>query len=293
MEERPIDVRGDGGVRLTARTLTPPGRGAPGLLLLHGLASSSHIWDLMLPRLARSFRIVAYDARGHGRSGKPAVGYGFDHIVSDASSVIAATRLRRPIVVGHSWGAMVALALAAGRPRAVCGAVLVDGGVGSLARSMSWAETKERLAPPHLTGMLVDEFRTMIRTFSGDAFEITPQIEDMVLSLMHVDRQGRIRPRLSRANHFRILRAIWELDTRSLWSTLRVPTLAVLARTLHASGDERAWLETKERAADEVRRVADPALVTVTWLDGVHDLPVHRPEQLASRIERFAKGVVG
>ncbi len=246
----------------------------------------------MLPRLARTFRTVAFDARGHGLSAKPSSGYGFDRTVTDALAVIRVTRLRRPIVVGHSWGAMVALALAARQPRAVAAAVLIDGGVGALASSMTWAETKERLAPPHLAGMPVDEFRTMIRTFSGDAFEVTPEIEGMVLSLMHVDREGRIRPRLSRANHFKILRAIWELDPLRFWSKIRVPVLAVLARG-GGSEQELAWSERKTLAAREVRRIADPSLVTIHWMDGIHDLPVQRPANLAARIERFARAVVG
>lgn len=292
MDERHVDVSGDGGVRLSARDVRGPAPTSPGMLLHHGLASSSRIWDLMLPRLARSFRVVAYDARGHGRSAKPSSGYGFDRTAGDAVAVIRSTGLRRPIIVGHSWGAMVALTIAAGRPRSVSGAVLVDGGVGNLSTSMSWAETKERLAPPHLAGMHVDEFRTMIRTFAGDAFEVTPQIEDMVLSLMLIDRQGLIRPRLSRANHFKILHAIWELDPLSLWSAVRVPVLAVLARTPDAD-DEPGWTDVKTRAARDVRRVADPALVSLSWIDGIHDLPVHRPARLAARIERFARGVVG
>ena len=131
MDERLMDVPGDGGVRLSVRVLAGPA-GAPGLLLHHGLASSSHIWDLMLPRLSRTFRVVAYDARGHGLSGKPSSRYGFDPTVADAAAAIRATGLRRPVVVGHSWGALVALALAARRPRTVSGAVLVDGGVGTL-----------------------------------------------------------------------------------------------------------------------------------------------------------------
>ena len=246
----------------------------------------------MLPRLARTFRSVAFDARGHGLSAKPTSGYGFDRTVADALAVIRVTRLRRPIVVGHSWGAMVVLALAARQPRAVAAAVLIDGGVGALASSMTWAETKERLAPPHLAGMPVDEFRTMIRTFSGDAFEVTPEIEGMVLSLMNVDREGRIRPRLSRANHFKILRAIWELDPLRFWSKIRVPVLAVLARG-GGSEQERAWSERKTLAAREVRHIADPSLVTIHWMDGIHDLPVQRPANLAARIERFARAVVG
>ena len=64
-------VQGDGGVRLAVREW--PGQG-PSILLLHGLASSSHIWDLVAPRLAPRFRVVAYDQRGHGLSGKPSSG---------------------------------------------------------------------------------------------------------------------------------------------------------------------------------------------------------------------------
>jgi hypothetical protein len=156
---------------------------------------------------------------------------------------------------------------------------------------MDWNETKERLAPPHLEGMHVDQFRTMIRTFSGDAFEVTPQIEDMVLSLMRVDPRGLIWPRLSRANHLRILRAIWELDVLSLWAALRVPVLAVLART-HDAEDDPGWTDVKRRAARDIQRATDPGLVSISWLDGVHDLPVHRPLRLAARIERFTRSVV-
>jgi pimeloyl-ACP methyl ester carboxylesterase len=278
-------------VRLSVRVLAGPG-GGRGLLLHHGLASSSHIWDLMLPRLSRTFRVVAYDARGHGLSGKPSSGYGFDPTVADAVAAIRATGLRRPVVVGHSWGALVALALAARRPRMVSGAVLVDGGVGTLASSMSWEETKEALAPPHLSGMPVEEFRTMIRTFAGDAFEVTPDIEEMVLSLMRVDREGRIHPHLSRANHLRILRAIWGLDPLTHWARLRVPALALLARSTERP-EQHGWLQAKRKAAREVRAVADPALVRIAWMEGIHDLPVQRPDRLTARIERFARDVVG
>jgi len=149
MEERWFDVEGDGGVRLRARRIAGASSDAPALLLHHGLASSQRIWDLMLPGLARRFQVVTFDARGHGISAKPAAGYGFDHVTADAAAVIKAARLRRPIVVGHSWGADVALALAAGHPRAVSGAVLVDGGVFRLRSSFAtWEAAKRQLAAP-------------------------------------------------------------------------------------------------------------------------------------------------
>jgi pimeloyl-ACP methyl ester carboxylesterase len=236
----------------------------------------------MLPRLTRRFRVVTYDARGHGLSAKPPSGYGFDPIVADARAVIRTVALRRPIVVGHSWGAMVALELAARHPQLVEGAVLVDGGIGTLREEMDWATAKQRLAPPHLAGMPVEEFRGMIRTFLGEAVEVTPQIEEIVVSVMNVDRNGRIKPRLSRANHFRILRAIWLHDPDAALARLSVPALAILAR----GGGDPEWDERKRRSAE--RAAGSGAPVRISWMKGIHDLPVQRPDALAGRIARFS-----
>jgi len=240
----------------------------------------------MLPRLTSRFRVVTYDARGHGLSTKPSSGYGFRPVVADARAVIRATRLRRPLIAGHSWGAMVALELAARHPRAVGGAVLVDGGISALREGRDWATAKEQLAPPHLADMPVEEFRRMIRTVLGDAVEITPEIEEIVLSVMHVDRRSRIRPRLSRANHLRILRAIWLQDPVAELERLSVPTLAVLAR----GGGDPEWDERKRRAAKRVMRSGAP--IRISWMDGIHDLPLQHPDTLAGRVERFAEQLV-
>jgi pimeloyl-ACP methyl ester carboxylesterase len=288
MKER--DVPGDGDVRLAVRVHDGPSASAPGLLLHHGLASSQRIWDLMLPRLTRTFRVVTFDARGHGRSAKPASGYGFDTVIADSLAILRATRLRRTLMVGHSWGASVALELAARNPRSIAGAVLVDGGLGGLRDAMDWATVKEVLAPPRLAGMPVEEFRASIRTFLGDEVEITPQIEDIVLSVMRVDRLGRIRPHLSRANHFRILRAIWLRHPDEALARLSVPTLAVLARgSGHPDADADAEAH-KRGFAERARRSGAP--IRVSWLEGIHDLPLQRPAALAGRIERFSEGLV-
>lgn len=240
----------------------------------------------MLPRLTRRFHVVTYDARGHGLSAKPSSRYGFDPVLGDALAVLLETRLRRPLVAGHSWGAMVALELAARHPRSLAGAVLVDGGISALRDTMDWPTVKEQLAPPHLAGTPLDEFRGMIRTFLGESVEITPQIEEIVLSVMHVDRRGRIRPRLSRANHFRILRAIWQRDPGPALARLSVPALAVLAR---GAGDP-GWDERKRRAATWVTRSGAP--IRISWMEGIHDLPLQHPDTLAGRFERFAEQLV-
>jgi pimeloyl-ACP methyl ester carboxylesterase len=276
-------VTGDG-VRLHVREWGGTGRG---VLLAHGLASSSHIWDLVGPRLsAAGIRAVAYDHRGHGRSGKPSSGYGFDRTTGDAAAVISATGLRRPVVVGHSWGANVVLELAVRSPRSVSGAVLVDGGFLNLRDRFDWRTAKQVLAPPNLSGTPVHEFLETIRYFLHGQVEITPDVEAVFLSLMRVDGHGNIHPRLSRANHLRILRALWEQDALGLLERIRVPTLVLAVRTPADTADSAGFAREKERAARVVRAIG--GTVRLEWVRGIHDLPLQRPQALASRILRFA-----
>ncbi len=60
----------------------------PLLILLHGLASSSHMFDLIAPELALDYRIITFDQRGHGLSDKPTIGYDFETIASDLDRLI-------------------------------------------------------------------------------------------------------------------------------------------------------------------------------------------------------------
>lgn len=281
-------VQGDRGVRLAVREW--PGEG-PSILLLHGLASSSHIWDLVAPRLAPRFRVVAYDQRGHGLSGKPSSGYGFDRLIADAVAVIRTLELERPEVVGHSWGANVALQLAVDRPQLVSSGVLIDGGFLSMRDRMDWRTARTALAPPQLSGMSLEQFRSGMATFTRGALEITPGVEAVFLSLMRVDREGNIHPRLSRANHLRILRALWEQDAQGLLRRVRVPTLVLAVRSGPAEADSAGFMQDKEQAAEVVKAIDEA--VRFEWIEGIHDIPLQRPDAVAERIERFARDVVG
>jgi pimeloyl-ACP methyl ester carboxylesterase len=285
MEPRSLEVNG---IRLSVREW--PGAGRP-LLLLHGLASSSHIWDLVAPRLQRAgHHVVAYDERGHGLSSKPSSGYGFDRVAGDATGVIRALRLDGPVVVGHSWGANVALELAVRRPSSVAGAMLVDGGFLNLGERMNWETCREELAPPDLKGTPVHEFLEMLRYFLHGQIEITPEVEAVFLSLMRVDAHGDIHPQLSRANHLRILRALWEQDSQGLLRLVRVPTLVLGVRSPPGVPDSAGFMQEKERAAEVVRAIGGH--VRFKWIDGIHDVPLQRPEAIARRITGFAGHVV-
>ena len=273
---------GTGGVRLQIRRWSG---GPDGALLIHGLASSSHIWDLVAPRLGRlGIETVAYDQRGHGRSTKPTSGYGFERTAADAAAVIRATGLRGPVVVGHSWGANVALELAVRHPRLVSGAILLDGGFSSMRDRFDWRTAKRVLSPPAFGGIPVEAFVSGIPEHTG--LERTPEIENVVLSLVRVDGRGRVHPRLARSNHLKILHALWAQDTDGLLRRVRVPTLVLAARTRDVASDEAEFTRVKAEAAGRIRAIGPP--VAFEWMGGIHDVPLQRPEAVARRIARFA-----
>jgi pimeloyl-ACP methyl ester carboxylesterase/predicted glycosyltransferase len=86
----------------------------------------SRIYKAQLPYFSERFRCVAYDARGNGKSDRPAetAAYSLDHSIGDALAVMDATGTRQAILVGLSLGGMHACVLAAQHPERVKAAVL-------------------------------------------------------------------------------------------------------------------------------------------------------------------------
>ncbi|MFI8933999.1 alpha/beta fold hydrolase [Streptomyces sp. NPDC053474] len=98
----------------------------PPLLFLNGGFSTQRCWNRVLARLGGTYRSVTFDARAHGRSGTSS-DYSVRGAIDDVDRVIEATVLDRPILVGWSHGATVALCYATEYPDMVGGLVLVDG----------------------------------------------------------------------------------------------------------------------------------------------------------------------
>jgi pimeloyl-ACP methyl ester carboxylesterase len=100
----------------------------PDLLLVHGLTDSSGGWAQAVAHWAGSYRVTTLDLRGHGESPRFTAdeldGHPGDVMVEDVLAVVS--RLDRPVVVGHSLGGAVALAVGARHPELVRALVLED-----------------------------------------------------------------------------------------------------------------------------------------------------------------------
>ena len=105
-------IDGAGGVPLQIAAAGPDD--APGVLFIHGSGLSSSSWQQQLesPQLNGRFHLVAFDLRGHGNSGKPIGADDYDDAriwADDVAAVMAATGLRKPVVVAWSLGGYIAM----------------------------------------------------------------------------------------------------------------------------------------------------------------------------------------
>jgi pimeloyl-ACP methyl ester carboxylesterase len=263
------------------------GRRVPPFVLVHGLASTSHIWDLVAPRLADAGHTVfALDQRGHGESEQPEDGYDFPSVVTDLSAFVSAAGVPRPFVlVGHSWGASVVLHFAVADPSAVAGLVLLDGGTSSPGERFTWDEALARLTPPDIDGRTWDDLRSRMNS-RNDLYN-DPRVAAIGRSLFHIDATGRVFRRLKIPNHLKIVRALWEQRPAELLRRLECPLLVLPARQASDAP------EMATNKANAVQRVLDlQPRARVKWFeDTIHDVPLQRPGDLAHELLAFAKAV--
>ncbi|MGI8847023.1 MAG: alpha/beta fold hydrolase [Candidatus Dormibacteria bacterium] len=274
--ERRVDV---GQVTLSTRERNG---GRPALLALHGLASNARWWDLVGERLAPRYRVIAADLRGHGLSDRPATGYDTETVAADVRALCDRLDIGEFVVAGHSWGAAVALTLAAAELQRCRGCVCVDGGVGDL-RSFfgsSWEEAQVRMRPPAMSGIT----EALLRAWVGSGPLAEGSDADTAAEILRGNFEdagdGTIRPRLDVGRHMEIAKHLYHFDSDA---ALLLTTCPVL---LASAGDPQAPPPDRRPAVDHALHVLGER-GRVAWIAGHHDLPVQRPGEVAAAIGDF------
>jgi lipase len=261
----------------------------PPILLLHGLASAARIWDLVAPLLAdRGYLVIALDQRGHGESDKPNTGYDFATIIADDTAAVQALNIERPILVGHSWGALVALQYAAVHPEQTTALVMVDGGLGQLSLRPGWTreQAMKDLAPPRFAGTPRDTFLSYIR--SGPlGQQWTPQVEDIMLHIVQLRDDDTVAPRLDFENHLQVIGAMWDQPTYDLYQQIRCPTKLILAEQKPTSEAQEMFLRMRLEGLARIQELR-PDIRIVHMPNTIHDIPLQRPAELAQEIADYA-----
>lgn len=96
------------------------------VVFIHGNPGSAQDWLAEFMPLASRHKVIAFDRPGHGRSQRPKHGEATVEVQAQLlHDALAQLRVDRPILVGHSWGAALALVYAVNYPNEVSGVVVV------------------------------------------------------------------------------------------------------------------------------------------------------------------------
>jgi pimeloyl-ACP methyl ester carboxylesterase len=103
--------------------------GGPGIpvVYLNGQFATQGYWRRVIAELGPGWRHITYDERARGKKSKRSADYSFEAAVRDVDAVLAARGVDRALLVGWSYGAVVAAHWASRNPERTVGAVLVDG----------------------------------------------------------------------------------------------------------------------------------------------------------------------
>jgi pimeloyl-ACP methyl ester carboxylesterase len=99
----------------------------PDVVMVHGITGNLAVWHLnIVPALSERYRLLTYDLRGHGYSDTPPSGYSPDDMAADLLELLDALEIEQPVVVGHSYGADIAMYFAALHPERVREVVAIE-----------------------------------------------------------------------------------------------------------------------------------------------------------------------
>lgn len=255
------------------------GGSGPPLVILHGEGHLAALWSPIASALARRFRVLAVDQRGHGASDKPGE-YGRQAFVDDFTALLRGLVIERPAVVGHSLGGAVALLAEAERPGTASRLVLVEPAVvppGSLAAGRK--QIGEEWAP---------QMRSR-RAVWGNEYEMFTSLRgrppfdrwrpDLLWSYAEEGTEplpdGRLRLRCPGDVEAQLYEEALSTDAFARLAEIRCPALVLRSGAgFFADAD-----------AEVAAALPDAPVVTIAESD--HFLPFERPDAVAAEIEAF------
>lgn len=178
------------GVRLHAEAF---GReGAPVVIVLHGGPGSGYEYLLPLQVLADRYRVVFYDQRGAGLSQRvPESALGVADYVAELDGVVEHYSAGRPVLlIGHSWGAMLATAYLGKHPQKVKAAVLAEPGFLDSELAEEFYRKTNGMMPPMSAGLLWHVTRTWFESLHVDGPDAEASRDYLIRQITEADVEG-------------------------------------------------------------------------------------------------------
>jgi pimeloyl-ACP methyl ester carboxylesterase len=236
------------------------------ILLVHGIACDHTNFAPQFEHFARKgHHVVAMDLRGHGKSDKPEQSYTMELFTDDLAWMCAQLGLKEPVVIGHSMGGVVALALAMCYPDLPSAIVMVDAPV---VRPADAHAAMQRFLE-QLRGADYRQFRELMRGFVSNVLFIPTDDQE---------RKERIVQQMSSAPQHVVVSAfegMRDYDPTKAGGRLAVPALYVAANEPQPRSDMGRFQEMF------------PQVVDGKTVGSGHFCQLEVPEQVNVMIDRF------
>jgi pimeloyl-ACP methyl ester carboxylesterase len=252
------------------------------VILLHGLSQQRHFWDPVVSRL-RAPSIACLDQRAHGDS---LLDLESDVTIArcadDVSELASMMGWDEIIVVGHSWGASVALRAAAADPDRILSVALLDGGLWGPGMLGDRASVRERLRPPAL-GIPAEDLWALVQS---EAPYLDSEARAALAPTFVTDGAGLVRTRIGVERHMRVLDGLLDYDPLPDLAAVRCPVWAVVCEQqapAEPQSLDEAWAQA--RATAITTAAALPRVRLQRWMGAVHDVPLQWPSLVAGLID--------
>jgi pimeloyl-ACP methyl ester carboxylesterase len=237
----------------------------PPIVLLHGLTGNGACWTPLARSLGSDYDVVMPDARGHGRSDKPADGYRYEDFAADVVGLLDALGIPAPILLGHSMGGMTAAVVASQNPRRVRGLILVD----------PTFLAPERQREVYESDAMELHRRTLGRSKDELVADLRRRHERRSAEMVDLIAQARLQ---TDVRTFDVLTPP-NPDHRQLVRSLAIPSLLVV-------GDVDAGAVVSRELAAELAQL-NSRLKVDPIVKASHGIPYDQPERLAEVVRTF------
>jgi pimeloyl-ACP methyl ester carboxylesterase len=138
----------------------------PALVLVHGLGSSSDVWSADIDSLAKTYRVIALDLPGYGKSDKPRADYSIGYHAAMLKEFIDAVGESKVAIAGNSMGGWIAAVFTLNNPEKVSHLILVD----------SAGLQREPYPPSDLNPSTKEEQKTLLLALYADPSRVTERM---------------------------------------------------------------------------------------------------------------------
>jgi pimeloyl-ACP methyl ester carboxylesterase len=201
------------------------------ILFLHPQGSTAEIWQSALDFFNENYHVVLMDLRGHGRSGKPALGYDIHSQCVDILSVMDHLKIKRAHLVGNSLGGDIATAFAALYPDRVLSLTNIDSGMINYVgengeRDITKEQVIEEFKAREIKGFLSrDELNRYVRkVFPSAIWDGYFEHWFKYVSIFELE-DGRISYQIPISINTQIMEMVCDLNYLELYKTITCPIL--------------------------------------------------------------------